>query len=383
METLLLRFKVNVHDPSLPSYWLGSGPIFHRWLPDGEKDAIVLDTGEPDVDLKVWFERLGFVDGYHHGIVFDEERREVSPDVMRTQGVLAAGPLVGSLEIRGLREGAVAAVRGDGVMDAEYVGLGKRVVSNLLVPHVNRFLRILRVNYGQHWIVELEEWDSRYRSLAEYCERPLGLTWSPDGGDTWKPFHPGPGEGGGRARHDGRPFPQLLREYLAEADWRQLGLLIRDGYEPSTGALVLAQAHRFLDLGDVRQAIIEGVCALEVALHEFVRNRLGGARDLAKCMESFWTLPLRAQVVVVATALSGIPEQDIEDSVALVGIRNKILHEGEVVPDDAASRMTGLMNTVVALLSGQIFRFPSFGPGVVIMSLDLWDETWKRLGDSE
>ncbi len=382
MQTLLLRFKVNVHDPSLPSYWLGSGPFFHRWLPDGEKDAIVLDTGEPDVDLRVWFERLGFVDGWR-GIVFDEERREVSPDVMRTQAVLAGGPLVGSLEIRGLGEGAVAAVRGGRTEHADYVGLGKRIVRNLLVSHVNRFLRILRVNYGQHWIVEIEEWDSRYRSLAEYCERPLGLTWSLDGGETWAPFHPGRGEGGNVARHDGKPFPDLFREYLSEVDWRQLGLLIRDGYEPSTGALVLAQAHRFLGRGDVRQAIIEGVCALEVALSEFVRDRLGCDRDLAECMQSFWNLPLRAQVIVVATTLGGIPEQGIEDSVELVRVRNDMLHKGKVPPDDAVRRMSGLMNTVAALLSGQTFRFPSFAIGVAIMSLDLWDEAGKGLGELE
>jgi hypothetical protein len=383
MATLLLRFKVNVHDPRLPSYWLGSGPFFHRWLPDGEKDAIALDTGEPDVDLSVWFERLGFVG--HDSIVFDPERREVDPDVMRTQAVLAAGPLVGSLEIRGLGEDAIAAVRGGRIGDVEYVALGKRIVRSLLVPHVNRFLRILRVSYGQHWIVELGEWDSRYRSLLEYCEWPLGLTWSLDGGDTWAAFGPGPLEGGSRAkqRYDGKVFPDVCREYLSEADWRELGSLIRGGYEPSTAALVLAQAHRFLDRGDVSQAIIEGVCALEVAVYEFVRRKHGGDPDLVEYVKSFWGLPLRAQVVVVATTLGGIREKDIKDSVELVDVRNTILHEGGGVPDHAVSCMAGLMSTVVALLAGQTFRFPSSTPALAIMSLDLWDETCKGSGDSE
>ena len=68
MPTLLLRFRARVHHPRLPVHWIGSGPLFHRWLPDGEKDAIPLDTGEPDVELRVWFERLGFVDDLVTGL---------------------------------------------------------------------------------------------------------------------------------------------------------------------------------------------------------------------------------------------------------------------------------------------------------------------------
>jgi len=382
MPTLLLRFRARVHHPRLPVHWIGSGPLFHRWLPDGEKDAIPLDTGEPDVELRVWFERLGFVDDGRR-IVFDPERREVDPDIMRTQAVLGAGPLAGSLEIRGLAEDEVAAVRADRVGHADYVSLAKRIVKTLLVPHVNRLLRILRVNYGQYWIAELEEWDSRYHSLSQYCESFLGLTWSLDEGETWAAFRPG-----GRMRTDGpkpgaKLYPDSYRDYLTEADWRQLGSLIRDGYEPTTGALVLAQAHQFLDRGDVRQAIIEGVCALEVAVHEFVRENLHGHRGLAESMQAFWNLPLVSQVVVVTTILGEIPNEDIEHSVALVNMRNRILHEGWVPPEDAATHLTGLMSTTVALLSSPSFRFPTFYPAVAFMSAEEWDDMWKWLAEPE
>ena len=48
----------------LERYELGplppSGPLFHRWLPDGEKDAITLSPPSEHYTLKLWFERWGY-----------------------------------------------------------------------------------------------------------------------------------------------------------------------------------------------------------------------------------------------------------------------------------------------------------------------------------
>jgi hypothetical protein len=55
MPTLLLRFRLRLESPPIASgslYIPGLfGPQFHRWLPDGKRDAITLETGESDTTL--------------------------------------------------------------------------------------------------------------------------------------------------------------------------------------------------------------------------------------------------------------------------------------------------------------------------------------------
>ncbi len=81
MEILLLKFARPLATPS--ELVRLHGPLFYRWLPDGEKNAITLSTNDDNANLKVWFERYGFVDG---GFVrFSYDRREVTPDIIHTQ----------------------------------------------------------------------------------------------------------------------------------------------------------------------------------------------------------------------------------------------------------------------------------------------------------
>jgi hypothetical protein len=98
MTELLLKFAVLLEDMNEPGISKDYGPKFHRWLPDGEANSINLDVGHPDITLKVWHERRGFIQ--RNEIRFDYERFEVDPDVMSRQGVLQAGPLFGCLVFR-------------------------------------------------------------------------------------------------------------------------------------------------------------------------------------------------------------------------------------------------------------------------------------------
>ena len=34
-----------------------SGPLFHRWVPDGKKDALALSNADEQEQITVWFER--------------------------------------------------------------------------------------------------------------------------------------------------------------------------------------------------------------------------------------------------------------------------------------------------------------------------------------
>lgn len=147
------------------------------------------------------------------------------------------------------------------------------------------------------------------------------------------------------------------RELLTEDDWRALPGVVNGGYEPSLAALVLTRAYQLLDQGHLRQAFIEGVTALEVALDEYVRRRRGGSRALVGYMEQFQSLPLPAKVSAIAVISGGVSASDAEDTVAAYKIRNSIVHEGAQPSDKDEPKLTALLKTAAALIEGPNFRF--------------------------
>src|SRR5205085_8139310 len=158
MGTLLFDFVVQLRDGNNPYPFNHEGPLFNRWLPDGEKDAIALSTGDPQAELKVSFEQRGFVDDSGH-VRFKWERHEVDPAVIPRQAVLEGGYLVGWLKIE-VPDEEVENLRKVTTGDPAYEALGRRIV-RLIRPPVNKLINLLRANYGQYWLKEIEEWDSR------------------------------------------------------------------------------------------------------------------------------------------------------------------------------------------------------------------------------
>jgi len=228
LRQLLVRFGVRLNDNSLGDIGERHGPLFHRWLPDGEEDAITLDTKDPNLLVRVWFERRGCV--VSRFIVYDDERREVDPEVLAEQALLEVGPLSGELRVFGLSEEELATVVQHITGDEVYGALGKRAVK-VLYASVSKLLDLLRINYGQYWIRELEPWDSREHSLGAYCRGVFGMVWSLDG-EHWSKFIPD------------EPISNLsimvgrrsYSEYLSEEDWRQLEEVVRVSDPMSTAA---------------------------------------------------------------------------------------------------------------------------------------------------
>lgn len=373
MLTLLLKFRINLEEYTVSTEPGHYGPLFHRWLPNGEKDAVFLDTGDSDVQLKVWFERHGYQ--RNDFIEFDPKRQEVEPETMRKQAVLEGGPLLGLLEIKGLLDYALAPLRAGATGDEGYITLGKRVVKLIHGP-LARFIDILRKNYGQYWIRPLEKWDSRRESLGRYCSSPLrlGLQWSIDGGQTWAPFMPN------------EPTVHLTltmlmdrsyREYLTEADWQELAKAFREGYQPPLAAHLISQAHQLLDQGNLKHAFIEGVTALEVALDEFMRQKLNDD-FVADSVQSFWGLRLATRVIPVLVTLGTVPLQDMKDTIKAIDMRNKVVHDGWNPPESAKNELSGLLNAAAALIPGPRFRFPTINPGNKIMPLEDWERLAKE-----
>jgi hypothetical protein len=370
MPKLLLKFGINLEESGSRSAFLEHhGPQFHRWLPDGERDAIFLDTGDPNAILKVWFERRGFVDGSF--IKYDRTRREVDPGIVPKQAVLDAGPLIGLLEINAISEEELVPLRDNKVGDDVYKDLGKKAIK-LIYPPINNFLNIIRTNYGQYWIPELEAWDSRQRPVGNYCRFILNMKWSLDEGGTWTDFIA-----------DNEPSAGIVgvvnidksfREFISKEDWGGLANVIREGYKPSGAAFILARAHQLHDEGNLKYAFIEGVSALELALGDFVRSNLHTDARLSEDMKSFWNLPLRSQLIAIAIGRKEIPLEKLKDSLEAIEIRNKVIHEGLNPLENASTKLSKLLEGIAGLLSGPRFRFPEGNPGNALRPVETWEQ---------
>lgn len=371
MSKILLKFVIILKDCSLPDSL--PGPLFYRWLPDGVNDALILDTGEQNVELKIWFERMGFVnaDGF---IEFDYKRREVDPKIIPMQAILTAGHLYGLLEIRDVSQDDLTALVENRDDDELYVKFGKRVVK-LIYPSVSRFINILHSNYGQYWIQELDQWDSRKESLGHYCKYILSLHWSIDNGKTWSKFIPNTPKA---TIELSSSIKIRFHEYPTKEDWQELGKVVREGYEPPLAASILARANQYLDQGNLRHALIEGVSALDVAIGEFFRQKLDGNTHLYSYISELKNMSLPARVIIIATSLCKAPKQDIIYAVEAIKMRNEIVHDGKNPPDNASDALYGLFNIVRGLISGPICRFPKINVGNCKMSLENWEKHPSR-----
>lgn len=241
--------------------------------------------------------------------------------------------------------------------DPAYEFLGKRVVK-LIRPPVNKMLNLLRTNFGQYWIEEIEKWDSRTQSLGSYCAG-LGMRWNFDDGGSGLPFVPNK-----RISTDSMTIVQVTddayrRDLLTHEDWLKIPEVVNAGYEPSPAAFILARAYQLLDQGHLRQAFIEGVTALEVALDGYIRERQGNSKKLAGYVEQFQGLPLPVKVAAVAVCSGSIVASDVEDTIAAYKIRNLIVHDGNHPSEEDESKLYVLLKAAGALIPGPEFKFLS------------------------
>jgi hypothetical protein len=347
MPTLKLAFHIHLDGHQLPSMLQPKGPLFSRYVPDGKSDAVVLTIeGDPHV-IRVWFERRAVNDGdflkwTHNGDQFD-------PTIMRRQAKLDAGPLFGDLLMPDVSDAemtallrnpkAVGETFGQGVIeDPAYIGFAKRVIEHVQPP-VSRFLSTLRNQFGQHWLFELRRWDSRTMTLGNYCAGAFGLRWWHEQRQVW--CHLLPTDMGATItakRAPGREY----EEYLTEVDWARLKAS-RCLKDVATEVQLLGNSSRSLDAGDYRQAFVEAISALEVA----VGNRLTSQNNVIKgAIQSFQDRETqRAQIAVVMLAL-GEAEEAIENALDALRLRNKVVHEGYRPTSDDTNTLRKVLRTI-------------------------------------
>lgn len=366
MASIMLKFIVSFE--SYHGNFSNHGPLFHRWLPEGNKDAITIDTGNTNVRLSIWFER--FSSSSNGQIKVDSSTKDIDSNLISTHAIVNGGPLFGLLEIDDVTDEEVACIKDDKIGSADYIKIAKRVIDELIYPRVNAFIEVLRVNYGQFWLRCLDKWDSRKESLGSYCS-DLQLKCSIDGGVTWKKFEPDK-----NVTILVATINNDFSGYLTEADWKSLSKVVQE-YEPSFARKVLSRAHQYADEGNLKYAFIEGVTALELSINELAKMNIGDNSQLMNKMGPFWDLPLKVKLLTVTAASGKIPIDLINNAIDAINIRNEIVHKAAPLHPNAKIKLLDLLTVTARLLSGPVFRFLSANPGNLTQSIEDWEKTTK------
>lgn len=358
MATLYLKFAVVLEDFGIEPYSVADGkrhhgPLFHRWLPDGERNAITLPSGDPRAILQVWFDRTGYVE--EGRIKFDYERSEVDPELIPLQDILDAGPLRGLIKIEEPDDEVLFALQENIVGGPPYLNFGRKIY-RMAHPQLNRFLAILRSNFGQYWISELSEWDPNEQSLGTYFSTIIQMRWSVDETGEWRDFVPQSPEATSSREVSAPPD---YGNYLGAVDWNELQEVVRQDFVPSLAATTLVRTHRLIEEHVLKQALVEGVTALEIAINEYVQTRLHSNRFLADRLPFFWNLSLTDRLVALATTLN-VSLPDVEGTLKCVEMRNQMVHGDSEPPMSAWTELQCLLKTVGSLLPGPRFRFPAY-----------------------
>jgi hypothetical protein len=368
MSIITLRFAKSLDERrDFHNYF---GVRFHRWLPDGENDAITVESEYSGVKVKLWFQRFGYVE---RGMIeYNQDRKEVDPTIMIKQGLLESGPLYGKIESFEITDDELQVLEEKRIDDAIYQELGKRIAKTL-DPILVKFFYVMRIHFGQYWLPEFEKFNSEKESIGHHL-RFLFMTWSKDEGKTWEELKP----------DNDRPVvsvyissPKSFITLMTETDWKNLQVILGIEYKSSLAAITLARTHQYLEEKDARRAIIEGSTALELAIEEFVKTKLDDNATLNANIQGFWNLPIGARFTSIAITLE-MSKIDIENTLTAIKWRNKIVHDGwepEFYP--ARVKIISLLHTTARLLNGPEFKFPDVG-GNAIMSVEAWEKEYRK-----
>ena len=343
-----------------------TGPLFHRWLPNGRQDALFLNTRIPHTKLEVWFERWGYT-GFANMIEFDPERKEVNEDLMKSQGKLNAGHLHGLLQIDNISNEQMDVLK-RGQEDGDiYKHLGQTIQKAIYDP-IAHLLSLLKIRYGQYWINGIEKWNSTKESIGSYC-MDLNIHWFCGDTREWKRFG-----ANDLKRVDTAIMPDLkdFKLFLSKDDWDNIPEILKHYRPESIAGKSMSRAHEYLGRGELRYAIIDAVTALELALYEFFTKKANESikEELARFQNN---VSISQQMAVVGILLD-LPNNKIQNVLEVIKDRNKIVHEGKSPSKECRPKIQLMLETVSVLLGEPVFRFPFNNIGDIMGT----DEQWNR-----
>jgi len=232
-------------------------------------------------------------------------------------------------------------------------------------------VNIFRELYRQYWIRNIENWDSRTKSLGTYCNYDLSMKYSLNNGKTWTKFQPD------AHRHEIHVTSEIsddFSDYISKDDWIEIKSLFKKSFIPSMASVFLTQAFATCDKGDLKKSFIETVTALEIALECTIKKNPKITKTIIDSIQSFESLPLRAQFGIIALLYNNINSKDIENSIKAIEIRNNIVHEGYSPKESERFFLNSLLVSISRIINEQVTKFPSINSGNCLMSIDSWEK---------
>lgn len=358
MPELIIRFVLILEIFDSPRIYGVHGPTFYRWLPHEDENKFHIELDDKDAELVMWFEQRGYVkDGYY---IYDSEKKDIDTNLIYKQALLDAGPVFGKLQIKNIPDEVYSAIIENKLGDEHYINFAKRVIK-LIYPPLSHIINLIRINYGQYWLHEFEPWDSRRESIGNYCNSRLQVYWSKDEDDSWHNFEPTKQE----IMITSQISPEEdFQEYITKEDFSELTKFVQEGFEPSLSASFLTSAHRLFDEGKIRYSFIEAVISLELAIRDYIRSKISNSKELTKNFDSFWNLPIRAQVISMSLGMADLSNKDLELALKAIDYRNKTVHEGFIPQSkDTQDCFYALLRIISVFHDGPDYKFPSFNIG--------------------
>jgi hypothetical protein len=363
MPDLELRYCIPLEDYSISNSFRPNGPLFHRWLPDGENDLLRLNTSDQTILLTAWFKRRGYVrDSF---IEFAWDKFEVDPTIMERQAILDAGPIIGCIYVSEIPENQFQKIIQNKVGDPDYIAFGKRII-RAIIPPLMRLIRVLKINYGQYWLKDLYDWDSRSESLGAYCSH-LQLKWRQNPESEFNPFRP-------TENQVNIIVPKLSKEfwmeYMQKEDFKKLTEILNSDYAPRLSETTLFRAHKNRAEGNLSNAFIDAHTALELAITDRIKSGKSKSKKFLSALNEFWNLPIRTQLISFLATHDLFDETEIELVLAAIDIRNKIVHEGYLPIQDTETmnRLDAIINTTSKIINPPEWKNPYMYSGNKLFS---------------
>jgi len=329
-----LRFIIDLQNSDYQFPKAVNGLLFSRFLPDNIEDSIEINS--VDSKVKFWFERRGFHD--EHGfIVHNFSRQEIRNEIISRQGLIEGGPLFGEIELSGVFPFAL--LGSDCEDKTELLRLVKSI-SKQISKETQKVLDILRYNFGQYWIIDNVDWDSRQYNLGYYCKNILNLTVFDDSASKWLELKPNESMA---TLTLNSIIPLNTSEYITEQNWIKLKDLISTNHTPSFAQRQLVKAFMTLDTKDIVKAFIDSVTVLEIALDQYYKAISDKSDKIGKQLNRIRELGNREQLSIIFADRKEVLPKDLEDAIDAIEINNKIVHEGHKPINEEVSKVRALL----------------------------------------
>lgn len=320
MPLLTLKLELELEPPA----------YFFKWLPLHEDEAIKIEDGPVQMRFTV-----------------GQSREKLPEDVARTTNNIA-DRLVVQVETDVSQELKIIIEAGHGsTYSAEYYELGAGL-QKAVVSRANRLIGFLRVRTGQYWLSEIEQ-DAVNPGQFFYKANTVATLDS-------KPFHFNPDQSR-ITIHSALDSERIARK----ESWPEAQEFVAGHRRLPLIHLLFANAHRLASQGLSRNALIDAVTALEIALFEFADNaspaldlRLRSTGETPEVMRGLIRkLGVRNSLAVGLPILLTEAEMPADLIIACkeaVDLRNNLIHNGQTqVKSDVAETVRVLEQACLRL----------------------------------